>query len=81
MSRHVLAQEQWWSDALHLDGAPFERATVKRHNPKPSRHNRNETYHGCLVVSVARSIALYDAIEGWWSALAGSAADFRTPRA
>ena len=47
----------------------FGRATVKKHNPKTVRLNLGDSYHGCLVVSVARSGALYYAVEGWWKAL------------
>lgn len=47
----------------------FGRATVKKHNPKTVRLNVGDSYPGCLVVSVARSGALYYAVEGWWKAL------------
>lgn len=69
-SADVAIHEQWWRTVLGSDDLEFLRATLKRHNPKPSRHNRNEAYHGCLVITVARSVALYDAIDGWWRAIA-----------
>jgi hypothetical protein len=76
LSIHVNADvdrhQRWWADQLGLSTATFYRATLKRHNPTPSRYNREETYHGCLVVSVAKSTALYDAIEGWWQALSSA---------
>ena len=53
--------------------ASFGRATLKKHNPKTVRHNKGESYHGCLVVNVARSGRLYYAIEGWWQALSEGA--------
>jgi hypothetical protein len=65
----VGAQERWWRSELGLQGVEFQRAWLKRHNPKPRRHNTAETYHGCLVVTVVRSRALYDAIEGWWGGI------------
>lgn len=68
----VVSHERWWALTLGLDVARFDRATLKRHNPKPVRFNRGETYHGCLVVSVRRSTALYDAIDGWWQAIAAA---------
>ena len=68
-SADVAANEAWWAARLSIPLASFARATLKRHNPKTVRHNNGETYHGCLVVSVARSGWLYYAIEGWWRAL------------
>jgi hypothetical protein len=65
-SADVAAHEQWWQQQLALRPERFERPTLKRHNPKPSRHNRTETYHGCLRVTVTRSTDLYYSIEGWW---------------
>lgn len=65
-SADVSAQEAWWSQGLEIPLASFARATLKRHNPKTIRRNVNEHYHGCLVVSVRRSGALYDAIDGAW---------------
>jgi len=62
-------QQRWWSEELQVPLASFARPTLKRHNPRPARHNRAEGYHGCLVVTVARSSALYYAIEGWWARL------------
>jgi hypothetical protein len=84
LSIHVSADvdrhQHWWADQLGLSAASFYRATLKRHNPAPSRYNREETYHGCLVVSVAKSTALYDAIDGWWQALSDSVrADLGAP--
>jgi hypothetical protein len=37
------------------------------------RRNVADGYHGCLVVRVRRSAALYDRIEGMWRALAAVA--------
>jgi hypothetical protein len=74
-SAAVGPQELWWSDALDVPLAAFRRATLKRHNPASSRHNREETYHGCLTVMVARSRGLYDAIDGWWRASVAGAAE------
>jgi len=65
----VEAHEEWWAQRLCVSRAPFSRATLKRHNPKTIRQNTGDGYHGCLVVSVARSGWLYYSIEGWWSAI------------
>ena len=69
-SANVAMHEQWWSEQLQIPLANFSRATLKRHKPTTVRKNTNEHYHGCLVVTVARSSRLYYMIEGWWSAIA-----------
>lgn len=53
-----------------MDPERFRRPMLKRHNPKPRRHNTGAAYHGCLVVTVTKASALYDAIDGWWAAIA-----------
>ena len=68
-SADVGSQERWWSDALQVPLASFGRATLKKHNPKTVRRNTGDGYHGCLVISVAKSGRLYYAIEGWWQGL------------
>jgi hypothetical protein len=68
-------QERWWQCELGLPPEQFGRATLKRHNPKPGRHNVGEEYHGCLAVDVAKSSDLYYSIEGWWRAIVAAAAD------
>jgi hypothetical protein len=78
-SADVAAHEAWWADALGLKNMAFQRATLKRHNPKPGRHNLGANYHGCLVVSLTRSRAVYDHIVGWWAGIAGSAAAAGAP--
>jgi hypothetical protein len=69
-SADVAASERWWSETLQIPITSFRRATLKRHNPVATRHNVVEGYHGCLTVSVGRSRALYDAIDGWWRGVA-----------
>lgn len=71
-SANLEEHEQWWAARLGLRSTEFHRATIKRHNPKPSRYNRGDTYHGCLTVSVRRSRVLYDSIVGWWQGIADS---------
>jgi hypothetical protein len=68
----VATQERWWAEQLSIDAASFQRATLKRHNPRTVRHQTGEDYHGCLVVSVTCPAALYDQIDGWWSAVVAS---------
>jgi transcriptional regulator with XRE-family HTH domain len=72
-SADVPTHERWWADALGLPLASFARATLKRHKPVTVRRNVGDSYHGCLVVSVRRSAALYDEIEGAWRRIVGDA--------
>lgn len=65
------AHEQWWMERLGLPRAAFLAPTLKRHNPVTVRRNTGDGYHGCLVVRVRRSSALYDEIEGLWRILVG----------
>lgn len=68
-SSDAAANERWWQQQLGLDPGQFRGPMLKRHNPKPRRHNTGDSYHGCLVVTVAKSTALYDAIDGWWNGI------------
>jgi hypothetical protein len=68
-SADVPAAERWWQRQLGAEAPMFRRVQLKRHNPRPRRHNTRETYHGCLKVRVCRSGELYYAIEGWWEGL------------
>ena len=68
----VARNERWWAQQLEVPLASFARATIKRHKPVTVRLNTGEHYHGCLVVSVAKSGRLYYSIEGWWGALTGA---------
>jgi hypothetical protein len=38
---------------------------LKHHNPKTTRGNVGETYHGRLRIEVRRSAVLYRKIAGW----------------
>ena len=67
------AQQRWWADELGIPLASFGRPTLKRHKPVTVRRNVGDGYHGCLVVTVARSRQLYDAIEGGWRRIVDSA--------
>ena len=72
-SADVESSERWWSEQLEF---PLERlapTALKRHKQVTVRRNVGEDYHGCLRVRVARSGALYCAVEGWWSVIAGRA--------
>jgi hypothetical protein len=60
----VEAAVQWWAASVGVEPETFRRTSLKRHNPKTVRHNTGADYHGCLIVSVRRSRAIYDMVEG-----------------
>jgi transcriptional regulator with XRE-family HTH domain len=61
----VAAAEKFWLGVTGADPAQFQRATLKRHNPRTVRKNVGASYHGCLVVNVRQGADLYRRIEGW----------------
>jgi transcriptional regulator with XRE-family HTH domain len=64
-SADVPAAEQFWQDVTGAEPSQFNRTTLKRHNPRTIRKNVGADYHGCLIVDVLQSAALYRRIEGW----------------
>jgi hypothetical protein len=64
-SADVAAAQDFWLDLTGAQPEQFRSPTLKHHNPKTARKNVGEDYHGCLIVSVRRSAALYRRIEGW----------------
>jgi transposase len=61
----VAAAERFWLDVTGADPSRFHKATLKRHNPKTTRKNVGDGYHGCLCVAVWQCADLYRRIEGW----------------
>ena len=53
----------------------LQRSTLKRHQVATNRKKVGADYHGCLVISVLRSAALYRQIEGIWFAVRDAASD------
>lgn len=51
----------------------FLNTILKRHNPKTTRRNVGDGYHGCLCVDVRRSTDLNLQIEGWWEGIVQTA--------
>jgi transposase len=83
-SADVVAAQKFWQDVTGLAASQFREPTLKRHNPKTIRRNTGADYHGCLVISVRRSVRLYRQIEGWASAAMtapGQGHDARSPSA
>ena len=64
-SGDVEAAARYWASVTGAAPDHFNRPVIKRHTPRTSRRDDNADYHGCLMVSVARSSALYREISGW----------------
>ncbi|MFC8536945.1 hypothetical protein ACFUJY_23920 [Streptomyces sp. NPDC057249] len=62
----VAAAEEFWADLTGVPRAEFQRATLKKHQPKTNRKNTGAAYHGCLIVYVTKSAELYRRVEGAW---------------
>ncbi|MFF6872128.1 helix-turn-helix domain-containing protein [Streptomyces sp. NPDC007910] len=65
-SADVAEAERFWAELAGVDASTFQRATLKRHNPKTVRKNTAEAYRGCLVVYVTGGSELYRRMEGAW---------------
>ncbi|MGW9119980.1 hypothetical protein ACWGRV_25715 [Streptomyces sp. NPDC055663] len=65
-SGNVTEAEQFWASLAGVPASTFQRATLKRHNPKTTRRNTAETYRGCLIIYVTKSADLYRRVEGTW---------------
>ncbi|MEW2547754.1 hypothetical protein AB0910_18615 [Streptomyces sp. NPDC047002] len=62
----VPGAESYWAALTRMDRSQFQRATLKKHNPRTLRKNSGENYRGCLIIAVQQSADLYRRIEGWW---------------
>ncbi|MFJ5722180.1 hypothetical protein [Streptomyces sp. NPDC093149] len=65
--------ERFWAELIGVDASTFQRATLKKHNPKTVRKNTGDSYRGCLIVRVSQGAELYRRIEGWWYGIVGAA--------
>jgi hypothetical protein len=63
----VEAAQRFWEEVTGAPSDLFGKPTLKHHNPKTTRGNVGETYHGCLRIVVRRSGELYRKIDGWAS--------------
>ncbi|WP_121709333.1 hypothetical protein [Streptomyces sp. E5N91] len=72
-SADVKAAEEFWSAATGIDVSAFSRATLKKHNPRTTRKNTGNSYHGCLMIYVCKSADLYRRMEGAWYGIVGAA--------
>ncbi|AYG82378.1 hypothetical protein DWB77_04552 [Streptomyces hundungensis] len=65
-SGDVAGAEKFWAELASVDVSVFQRATLKKHNPRTKRKNTTEAYRGCLVIYVTKSADLYRRMEGAW---------------
>jgi transposase len=68
-SGDVAAARQFWLEVTGAKPEQFNKPSLKRHNPKTTRKNVGENYHGCLRISVHQSSVLLRKIEGWAQAI------------
>jgi hypothetical protein len=64
-SGDVEAATRYWASVTSAAPDQFNRPVIKHHTPRTARRDETADYHGCLMVSVARSSALYREISGW----------------
>jgi hypothetical protein len=64
----VVGAEKFWLGITGINPTQLRRSVLKRHNPKTTRKNTGDDYHGCLRIDVRRSMDLYRKIEGWATA-------------
>jgi transcriptional regulator with XRE-family HTH domain len=62
---------RFWSGVVQAPPDGFLRTSLKRHNPRTTRKNVGDGYHGCLTVSVRRSTDLNSRIQGWFEGIVG----------
>ena len=65
-SADVPEAERFWANLAGVDTSAFQRATLKKHNPRTARKNTSDAYRGCLVIYVTKSADLYRRMEGAW---------------
>ena len=74
-SGDVAAAKQFWLEVTGANSKQFNKPSLKRHNPKTTRRNVGEDYHGCLRIGVHQSNALLRKIEGWAKAIMADPAE------
>lgn len=63
----------FWAAVTGIPAWSFGKPTLKRHNPRTNRKNRdNSQYRGCLSLYVRRSAELYRRVEGLWAGMASA---------
>lgn len=73
VSADVAEAEAFWAELAGVPASTFQKATLKKHNPKTNRKNTGDTYRGCLVIYTLQSADLYRRVEGAWYGIVGAA--------
>jgi hypothetical protein len=68
-SADVEGAQRFWLGVTGLEATQFRRPALKKHNPRTTRKNTGDDYHGCLRIDVLRGSALFQKIEGWAAAV------------
>jgi transcriptional regulator with XRE-family HTH domain len=68
-SADVAGAVRFWQQLTGLPTEQFRRPVLKRHNPRTTRKNTGDDYHGCLRINVGRPTEFYRQMEGWASAV------------
>jgi transcriptional regulator with XRE-family HTH domain len=68
-SADVAGAQRFWQQLTGLPAEQFRRPVLKRHNPRTTRKNSGDDYHGCLRINVGRPTEFYRQMEGWASAV------------
>jgi hypothetical protein len=71
-SAHVTDAEAFWAGLVGVDPSAFQKATLKKHNPKTKRKNTEQAYRGCLIIYVLGSADLCRRMEGAWYGIVGA---------
>ncbi|MEV5726609.1 hypothetical protein AB0N50_12460 [Streptomyces pharetrae] len=72
-SADVADAERFWADLVGMEATALQTSSLKKHNPRTSRKNISDGYHGCLTITVLKSADLYRRMEGTWYGIVGSA--------
>jgi len=57
---------QHWASVVGVPVSTFANPVIKRHRPLTLRKNVGSDYHGCLIINVRQSRALYRRMVGLW---------------
>ncbi|MGJ5827351.1 hypothetical protein [Streptomyces ossamyceticus] len=71
-SADVTEAEAFWAGLAGVAPSVFQKASLKKHNPRTRRRNTSQAYRGCLIIYVLGSADLYRRMEGAWYGIVGA---------
>ncbi|MCL6733019.1 hypothetical protein [Streptomyces neyagawaensis] len=71
-SADVTEAEAFWAGLVGVAPSAFQKASLKKHNPRTTRKNTSQAYRGCLIIYVLGSADLYRRMEGAWYGIVGA---------